>query len=43
MPKEEEPEEPGSSGGSAFPELSEAERKLIEEHMRSRAEAERKG
>jgi hypothetical protein len=29
--------------GSAFPELSEAERLLIEEHMRSRAEAERKG
>lgn len=26
-----------------FPELSEAERRLIEEHMRSRAEAERKG
>jgi hypothetical protein len=35
--------ESGSSGNSAFPELSEAERKLIEEHMRSRAEAERKG
>lgn len=34
---------PGAPGNSAFPELSEAERKLIEEHMRSRAEAERKG
>ena len=31
------------AGNSAFPELSEAERKLIEEHMRSRAESERKG
>ena len=29
--------------GGAFPELSEAERRLIEEHMRNRAEAERKG
>jgi hypothetical protein len=29
--------------GGAFPELSEAERRLIEEHMRSRAEAERRG
>ena len=34
---------PKPSGNSAFPELSEAERKLIEEHMRSRAESERKG
>jgi outer membrane biosynthesis protein TonB len=31
------------AGNAAFPELSEAERKLIEEHMRSRAESERKG
>ena len=29
-------------GNSAFPELSEAERQLIEEHMRSRAQTERK-
>ena len=29
--------------GGAFPELSEAERRFIEEHMRIRAEAERKG
>jgi translation initiation factor IF-2 len=41
--EDEKPAKAEPAGGSAFPELSEAERKLIEEHMRSRAEAERKG
>ena len=36
-------DEKADGKGGAFPELSEAERRLIEEHMRSRAEAERKG
>ena len=36
-------EDSAEPSGGAFPELSEAERRLIEEHMRSRAEAERKG
>ena len=31
-----------AKGNSAFPELSEAERQLIEEHMRNRAQTERK-
>ena len=36
-------EDSAEPSGGAFPELSEAERRLIEEHMRIRAEAERKG